>query len=164
MKTLLTILILLCTFAPRAQEIQPHHLVTGFGVGFTQYGEFDASLEFALIRPKPTIFVSLVGDVFTAKKPVNQKFTTLQAGGRLNYVLIKQSQAIRAVLFGGGKYATQGREKAEGLRGWFWEAGGSVLYGIPSRSDHEVWLKVSASYENLPNARLFCSLGIQAIL
>lgn len=166
MKFLLTISFILLTFAGQSQDTvvrHPHRVLYAVGIGGTQYGEFDVNMEVSLIPYKPKFYVSLVADAFTAATPKDRKYTTAQIGGRFNYALLRHSQAHRLLLFSGGKYATQGRERPEAVRDWFWEAGGAYLYLIPTRMDGEPWLKFSISYENILNGRLFCSLGLQTI-
>jgi hypothetical protein len=164
MRHLLLISVILLSFAPTfAQPPAGRGVLYGIGVGTTQYGEFDVQMEASLIRSHPKFYVSVNADVFNAVRPKGINWTTAQIGGRLNYVLLRHSKAHRLVLFGGGKYATQGREQAGMLNAWLFDAGFGYLYNIPTRKYDNVWLRFNTFYENTPNERLFLSLGIQTI-
>lgn len=139
-------------------------LLINTGIGVTQFGEFNVHFESALLFNTQKINISFIADCFTAKKPEDKRYTTVQIGARLNYVVIKQFQTTGLLIFGSYKYVTQGPERPGSLNMWVWDAGLGVLRNIARKRTDNVWIRGDLLYQNTPNGRLFLSLGVQTVL
>ncbi len=165
MKQLLVISILLLTFAStKAQSClnggKERVFLLNTQVGTTEKGEFLTSFEFSTFKFQPSFFVSVVGEFYSAKnRPYSS--TTAQVGARINKRFLGSSENYRVIAFTGGKYATQGGEKVDGLNQFIYEVGVGGLRRLKYSDQVDVWLRGNISYNSVPGGQFVFTIGTQ---
>lgn len=165
MKKLLFMSILILTFANLKaqscfdQDRQRVFLVNA-QAGSTEKGEFVTTLELSTFKSRPSWFVSLVGEVYDAKR-VEYQSTTAHVGLRLNKTFLRHADNYRLIAFTGGKYATQGSGKDNGLNKWIVEGGVGFMRKLGDLPNADGWLRANVLYNSVPGNQVMFTLGFQ---
>jgi len=158
MKKLIVLLALVVSITSIGQTKKKYFELSMSGM-VSNYREPGYNLDAGIFPAQPKWFPSLNADVYTAKKPQTQRWTTAQVGARLNVVVWKY-----VLLSAGPKWVTQGNEKTTGYNQWIFDGAVSSVFKLAERDDGIMWFKLSVQYNSTPQQRVFLLAGLQFAL
>jgi len=158
MKKIMSVLAMLISLASFSQKCNPRFFVLGTSGFITNYRETGVNVDAAVFGPFSKWYPSVNADVYTARKPESNQWTTAQVGVRLNVPITKN-----LILSAGPKYITQGGEKS-GYNQWVFDGAASAVFKLVQRETGVMWFKLSTQYNSTPQQRVFFMAGFQFAL
>ena len=128
-------------------------------IGTTDKTELFMSLEYSNFKASSTWFVSVVGEVYDAKRTEYQS-TTAHLGLRVNKKFLENTEKVRILAFAGPKYMIQG-SKYGAVNQFIYEGGGAFLYNIGRNDKFDGWLRANVTYNSVPGSQITYTIGIQ---
>lgn len=112
----------------------------GTGIGYSAYSEFSFGIEAGFVPALSKLYFTAGGIAYTAKKDLNEKWTTAEAGARV-YYFSKVSDMVSIHGFGQIRYITQGGERP-GYNQWVPGFGAALTKRISQNQNGEGYLKI----------------------
>ncbi len=143
-KTLLPLLILASSASAQEYKCASTKFTTGMGIGYSTHNEFSFGFEAGIIPASSSVYFTIGGIAYTAKKNPNERWATAEAGGRM-YYFKKVSETGSLHLFGQIRYVTQGGER-NGYNQWSPGIGAALTKRISQNEKGEGYLKFEVEH------------------
>lgn len=161
MKIIASIIALFVTVVANGQ-CGSNRVFIGTGIGYSAYSEFSFGIEAGLVPALSKVYFTAGGIAYTAKKDLNEKWTTAEAGARV-YYFSKVSETVSVHGFGQIRYITQGGERT-GYNQWTPGFGAALTKRISQNQSGEGYLKIEIEQTTSKVARTRINLYFVGLL
>lgn len=159
MKKIILILALIVSTASFAQPNKAYYFEISTSAFITNYCETGINVDAGIFTLYAKWYPSFNIDIYTAAKPIDNCWTTVDYGILINVPILKS-----LILSAGPKYVTQGPEHIDGYSQFIFNGSAAYTIKLIERTDGIMWLRLAGQYTTTPQQRVYGLVGLQFVL